>query len=190
MAAISPHQYSALRSLHLNFEWAAFDSKFSHSALLHTVQSPALRTLEICIKKRSRSSRYLTTIYLILRHTTALEKVTVTIPPKGPYGYRPLFPHPIVLPHPLGISESSRAKLLMLNGLGPLNYPLWTNNKLDPAWECIEWPAERQLEFADSVRVKVWNPWASLEPRNYVQDDRPPRFVLFNSMERVFWEEV
>lgn len=185
MKVLSLCQYSALRSLHLNLEWQAFDPKLSLQSLLHAVQSPALQTLEICIKVCSthRCSR---TMYQILKHTTALKKVTVTIPHRGPFGRRRKSFSPVfVLPHPLQVSESSRTKLSLLNNIIPTDRRLTSDTELSPAWECIEWPAERQLDFAKSVRKKVYNSWVKLEPHNYVQDDRPPKFIFLNSIERL-----
>lgn len=191
MSRLTSLQYSNLRSLHLNLESRLWLSDSEHSLaqyLAPAIQSPGLRDLSVCIK-----NRYLTAadgslrkiIVFILRRTRALENVTVILPRLGPSRYRPKIPPLEPKPHPLAISRKSLAKLVQLQTEQPLKER--QHGRPVSRWECIEWPAERQLDFAASVELRLSNPWATLEPQNYIRDDRTPKYVLFNSIERAFW---
>ena len=193
MACLTLLHYSNLRSLHFKLEPASW-REISGGAIpvwvKLAVQSPGLQNMNICIKKRSSACQKLTKLVsLMLTHTTARKSVTVILPRRGPYRYAPSVLPPKAQPHPLQISKESHAKLVKFrNSFGS---EISTSNDGPTAseanWECLEWPAERQLDFVSSVIKRLSNPWAQLDPQNYIQDDRPPRFVLFNSIERAFW---
>ncbi|MCJ1466035.1 hypothetical protein MMC07_004654 [Pseudocyphellaria aurata] len=156
--------------------------------LANALRSPGLRHLSLCVKKRSSTAAdgaISRAIVFILGYTTALEDVTVILPRRGPFRYRPKIPPLEPTPHPLSISRKSLAKLIKLQ----TEQPLKERERGRPVsrWECIEWPAERQMDFAESVERRLSNPWATLAPQNYIRDDRTPKFVLFNSIERAFW---
>lgn len=184
-------QYSNLRSLHLSLESRFWLSDPKHSLVecfAPAIQSPGLRDLSVCIKNRCLTAADIALrrmIVFILSHTTALENVTVILPRRGPSRQRPEIPPLEPKPHPLSISRKSQTKLVQLQ----TEQPLKERDKSRPVsrWECIEWPAERQMDFANSVEERLSNPWAALAPQNYVRDDRPPKYVLFNSIERMFW---
>lgn len=195
MTKLTPFNCSNLRSLHFTLEsnrWARNSRNTIDSSLKLAVQCPALQNLDICIRKRASASSELSiTVFLMLKHTTARERVTVILPRRGPFRYAPSVSPPKVQPHPLRVSKKSCERLEQL----PITFPSYASTPEvgrlapDTQWECLEWPAERQLDFACSVIKRLSNPWAQLDPQNYVQDDRPPRFVLFNSIERAFWRK-
>lgn len=183
--------YSNLRSLHLSLESRLWLSDPKHSlaeCFAPAIQSPGLRDLSVCVKNRcltAADGALGRIIVFILSHTTALENVTVILPRRGPLRYRPEIPPLEPKPHPLSISRKSLAKLVKLQTEQPLTKR--EQNRPVSRWECIEWPAERQLDFANSVEKRLSNPWATLAPQNYIRDDRTPKYVLFNSIERAFW---
>lgn len=184
-------QYFNLRSLHLSLESRLWLIDPKHSLVecfVPALQSPGLRDLSVCVKNRSLTAAdpaLCRVILFILNHTTALENVTVILSRRGPLRYRPEIPPLEPKPHPLSISPKSLTKLVKLQ----TEQPLQGKEQGGPVsrWECIEWPAERQTDFANSVEDRLSNPWATLAPQNYVRDERPPKYVLFNSIERAFW---
>lgn len=191
MKQLTPLQYSNLRSIHLSMEsrlWLNAPKEPLIRDFANAIMSPGLRHLSLCVKKRSSTAAdgaLSRTIVFILSYTTALENVTVILPRRGPFRYRPKIPPMEPKPHPLSISRKSLAKLIKLQ----TEQPLKERERGRPVsrWECIEWPAERQMDFAESVERRLSDPWATLAPQNYIRDDRAPKFVLFNSIEKAFW---
>lgn len=193
MANLTPLHCSNLTSLHFKLEsglWAKSAGERIDTLLKFAIQSSGLQVLNVFVRKRSSACSELSSLlFLILSHTTARRSVTVILPRRGPYRYTPSVLPPKDQPHPLQVSKKSSATLKRLQSVYESESSTTDDEltPLDPRWECLEWPAERQLDFATSVIKRVSNPWAQLDPQNYIQDDRPPRFVLFNCIERAFW---
>lgn len=188
---LTPPQYSNLRSLHLSLEsrlWMSNPKVSLVKRFAPAVQAPGLRDLSVCVKNRALTAAdepLCRIILFILGQTSAQENVTVILPRRGPSRHRPEIPPLDAKPHPLSISRKSLAKLVKLQTEQPLNER--QEGRPVSRWECIEWPAERQQDFTNSVQRRLSNPWATLAPQNYIRDDRTPKYVLFNSIERMFW---